>query len=164
MWGDWDGEWRALAALDAVVEREIGGPIRRADAALILVVSDAPEVDLRRRRARPRAVARDGDVDGGVRPLEAVELSPGDVDRSIERTRWTQVHVDRLVVGELPIPAAALAVAVPAGHLGQAAREPRLAAVRRSVREKCDRVRRGEVEGLAHEICGSVRAERDRGI
>src|SRR3989442_3041840 len=97
-------------------------------------------------------------------PLQAAELHPGHVQRTVERARRVAIHGDGLVVGELPVRPLAPAVAVPRGYLGGAG-GPREAAVAGAAREQGDLEGRRDVERLADEVRGAaVRRKRDRPV
>src|SRR2546426_9973147 len=84
-------------------------------------------------------------------PLQAAELHPGHVQRTVERARRVAIHGDGLVVGELPGRPLALAVAVPRGYL-RGVGSPREAAVAGAAREQGDLKGRREVERLTDEV------------
>src|SRR2546427_5970690 len=88
-------------------------------------------------------------------PLQAAELHPGHVQRTVERARRVAIHGDGLVVGELPGRPLALAVAVPRGHLRGAGR-PREAAVAGAAPEQGDLKGRTGGEGLTDEVGGAA--------
>src|SRR2546426_9842041 len=97
-------------------------------------------------------------------PLQAAELHPGHVQRTVERARRVAIHGDGLVVGELPGRPLALAVAVPRGYLRGAGR-PREAAVAGAARAQGDLEGRRDVERLAHEVGrAAVRSKPDRRV
>src|SRR2546422_11774403 len=87
-------------------------------------------------------------------PLQAAELHPRHVQRTVERARRVAIHGDGLVVGELPVRSLALAVAVPRGYL-RGVGSPREAAVAGAAREKGGLEGGCEGERLADEGCGA---------
>src|SRR5207244_13120015 len=82
-----------------------------------LVAADGTLRHLDRLGERPRAVPRECHQHGRVSPLEAAELYPGDVHRSVKRAARVVVHRHRIVIGELAVPAPRFAVPVPLRHL-----------------------------------------------
>src|SRR4051812_26264519 len=98
----------AFAALDRVVEREIGVPGHVVDDdARILVAADRAAGDFHGERKAVAAVARYADENRRV-STESGEVRPWHVDRALPIVR----DGDRFVIGELTVRAARLALAL----------------------------------------------------
>src|SRR6266566_2063695 len=96
----------AFAALHRIVERQIGIPGRVVDHdTRILITADGAAGDFDGECKAVAAVVRDGDEDRRV-AAEAGEVRPRHVDRAVVRDS------DGLVIGELPVRSARLAVAL----------------------------------------------------